>query len=152
MALTLSWWALLSLGVALIIAELFIGAFIVLWFGIGAVVAGALSFFIPDMNLGLQLLLASLIGVVLMYFFRDRYVAERNATQEDLGTFQATKGTLYLTEESGLFVVANGTYWQVGNPEALPDSQKVNGATVDVAEFRNNRAFLVEQIKDTEPA
>ncbi|MAK61620.1 MAG: hypothetical protein CMK09_11620, partial [Ponticaulis sp.] len=68
MELTLSWWALVSLGVALMIAELFIGAFIVLWFGIGAVATGLLGLVVDDMNLGVQILLASLIGVVLMYF------------------------------------------------------------------------------------
>jgi len=142
MALTLPWWALLSLGVALMITELFIGAFIILWFGIGAILAGILTLVIPDMNLGIQILLTSLIGVVLMYFFRDRYVAKQNASEEKLGTFQATEGRLHIKGDKGLFVFANGTYWQIANPQELPDGQRHEGAIVSVAEFRNNRAYL----------
>ena len=142
MELTLSWWALVSLGVALMIAELFIGAFIVLWFGIGAVATGLLGLVVDDMNLGVQILLASLIGVVLMYFFRDRYVAKQNASQEELGTFRATTGKLFISESGQHTVFANGTYWQIGNLHDLPKDQRIDGHDVDIVEFRNNKAIL----------
>lgn len=41
---SLIWWVLVSLGIGLIIAELFVGTFVILWFGIGAVLVGGLTF------------------------------------------------------------------------------------------------------------
>ena len=70
--LSLMWWVLVSLGLALVIAELFIGAFVVLWFGIGAILTGMLTLLVPDINVGLQLLLSTLIGGVLMFALRNR--------------------------------------------------------------------------------
>jgi len=142
MELSMSWWLLVTLGIALVIAEVFIGAFIVLWFGFGAVVAGLVTLLIPDLNAGIQLLLTALIGAVLLYFFRDRCIAGENASQETLHTFSRTTGELHMTETGVLTVFANGTYWQIGNPEEIDQQHRVPGLTVQIKEFRNNKAYV----------
>lgn len=144
MGMSLAWWLLVVAGVGLMIGELFIGAFIVLWFGIGAVVAGLLTLAVPEMNLGVQVLLTSVIGVVLMYAFRRRYVAKENAAKEHLSTFSATQGRLHVSDSGQLSVFANGTYWQIANPEVLGDRSRNDGETVTIQTFTNNRAVLGE--------
>ncbi len=142
--LSLTWWVLVSLGIALVIAELFIGTFVVLWFGIGAILAGMLTLLMPEMNLGLQLLLSTLIGGVLMFVLRSRYITPSNAEPETMHTFSATEGRVHLGSNGAISVFANGTYWGIQNINALKPEARVEGATVSIAEFVNNKAVLVE--------
>lgn len=142
--LSLIWWVLVSLGIALVIAELFIGAFVVLWFGIGAILTGMLTLLVPDINVGLQLLLSTLIGGILMFALRSRYLPSRNAEPELMHTFTATQGRLHISSNGAVSVFANGTYWSINNINSLKPSEKVEGSTVSIAEFRNNKAVLVE--------
>ena len=141
---SLLWWVLVSLGVGLAIAELFIGAFVVLWFGIGAVLTGILTLLVPDINMGLQLLLSTLIGGVLMFALRSRYVTPRNAEPELMHTFSATKGRLHISSNGAVSVFANGTYWTIQNINSIKPAEQVEGTTVSIAEFKNNQAVLVE--------
>lgn len=142
--LSLLWWVLVSLGIALVIAELFIGAFITLWFGIGAIVTGMLTLLVPDINVGLQLLLSTLIGGVLMFALRSRYLTARNAEPEHMHTFSAAQGRLHISSTGAVSVFANGTYWSIENINSIQSAEQVDGTTVSIAEFRNNKAVLVE--------
>lgn len=142
MDVSIVWWLLVTAGIALVIAEVFIGAFIVMWFGLGAVVAGLLTFFVPGLNAGIQLLLTALLGAVLLYFFRDRCIAGENASQESLHTFSRTTGEIHKAETGAMTVFANGTFWQIGNPEDIPEEKRKPGSTIRVAEFRNNKAYV----------
>lgn len=139
---SLIWWVLVSLGVALVIAELFIGAFVIMWFGIGAILTGLLTLLLPEMNVGLQTLLSALIGGVLMFALRRRYTTPRNAQPEIMHTFSATQGRLHISSEGAVSVFANGTFWSIQNISSLKPEQQVEGAMVSIVEFRNNQAVL----------
>lgn len=139
---SLIWWVLVTLGVALVIAELFIGAFVIMWFGIGAILTGLLTLLLPDLNVGVQALLSALIGGVLMFALRRRYITPRNAQPETMHTFSATQGRLHISSEGAVSVFANGTFWSIQNISSLKPEQQVEGAMVSIAEFRNNQAIL----------
>ena len=139
---SLIWWVLVSLGVALVIAELFIGAFVIMWFGIGAILTGLLTLLLPEMNVGLQTLLSALIGGVLMFALRRCYITPRNAQPEIMHTFSATQGRLHISSEGAVSVFANGTFWSIQNISSLKPEQQVEGAMVSIVEFRNNQAVL----------
>ncbi|WP_141737060.1 NfeD family protein [Marinobacter sp. X15-166B] len=143
--LSLSWWLLVSLGVALVIAEMFIGTFVVLWFGIGAILTGLLTLMMPDLNLGLQLLLSTLVGAVLMFLLRSRYLTPGNAESDAMHTFTATEGRLHLGSNGTYSVFANGTYWGIQNIDAIDPEARVEGATVSITAFVNNQAVLREK-------
>lgn len=51
----IEWWYWIIAGFGLIGLELVIPSFTIIWFGIGAVIAGALSYFWPDFPLGGQI-------------------------------------------------------------------------------------------------
>ena len=140
------WWVLVSIGVVLIITELFIGAFIVMWFGIGAIVTGLLTLLIPDINVGLQALLSALIGGVLMFALRRRYTTPRNAQPETMHTFSATQGRLHISSQGAISVFANGTFWSIHNISSLPIEERIDGAFVAIAEFKNNQAVLATTV------
>ncbi len=139
---SLFWWVLVTLGVALVIAELFIGAFVIMWFGIGAILTGLLTLLLPELNAGLQALLSALIGGVLMFALRRRYTTPRNAQPETMHTFSATQGRLHISSQGTVSVFANGTFWSIQNISSLKPEEKVEGARVSIVEFRNNQAVL----------
>lgn len=139
------WWVLVTLGIILVIAELFIGAFVVLWFGIGAILAGFLTLLIPNLNLGLQLLFSVLVGGVLMLTLRKRYTTSGNAQPESMHTFSATQGRLHISNSGAVSVFANGTFWSIQNLHCIQPEELIEGSMVSIAEFKNNQAVLVEE-------
>jgi len=140
--LSIPWWGLVALGALLVAAEIFVMAFIVMWFGIGTILTGLLTLFIPDMNLGLQILLAGLLSDVLMYLLRDRFVSKDNGEAEPLHTFSAGKGVLVISREGAVSVNCNGTYWRIANLEELQGHQLESGLQVSVSRFENNAAYV----------
>ena len=66
----LEWWAWIVGGIALIVAELAIPSFFVIWFGLGALLVGLLMLVLPELSLTAQLAtwtVASLAMVVLWF-------------------------------------------------------------------------------------
>lgn len=64
------WWTWIVGGIVLMLAELAITSFFVIWFGLGALLVGLLMLFMPDLSLTAQLAtwtLASLAMVVLWF-------------------------------------------------------------------------------------
>ncbi|MEJ2200623.1 MAG: NfeD family protein, partial [Desulfuromonadaceae bacterium] len=51
------YWHWLTLGLILIMAELFIPSFTIFWFGLGALLIGLLLWFAPETSLNWQLLI-----------------------------------------------------------------------------------------------
>lgn len=63
------WWHWVVLGVALVIAELAIPAFFVIWFGFGAIVTGIVLAAFPSMSLAGQVLLWTLASLVFVWLW-----------------------------------------------------------------------------------
>ena len=62
MDLQMLYWHWLVLGILLVIAEIFIPSFTIMWFGLGAIMVGVLTLMV-DMNPTIQLLLWTLFSV-----------------------------------------------------------------------------------------
>ncbi|MFA5493655.1 MAG: NfeD family protein [Porticoccaceae bacterium] len=79
----LLYWYWILFGVALVIAEIFLSSFTVLWFGLGAVLVGILLWLMPGMSTAVQLLLWLLLscGLALFWFryFKPRMVDKTKA-------------------------------------------------------------------------
>lgn len=64
------WWHWIVLGIALVIAELAVPAFFVIWFGLGALLVGVSLFLVPGLGATVQVslwVLASVAMVVLWF-------------------------------------------------------------------------------------
>jgi len=72
------YWHWLVLGVALVIAEIFLTSFTLLWFGLAAILVGVLLWFIPAMSVTLQLfiwIIASCgLAIYWFKFFKPKMV------------------------------------------------------------------------------
>ncbi|PLX45834.1 MAG: hypothetical protein C0609_02225 [Deltaproteobacteria bacterium] len=53
--MTLLWWYWIAFGMALMLAELIVPSFTIIWFGLGGLVVGCLLWLLPEMSLALQL-------------------------------------------------------------------------------------------------
>lgn len=62
----LEWWHWAVVGVALIVAELVIPQFVLVWFGLGALLVGLVSVLLPGLGLTWQLLLWTLASVLMV--------------------------------------------------------------------------------------
>ena len=77
------YWHWLVLGITLIIAEIFIPSFTILWFGLGAVLVGAVMAMI-DLDFSMQILLWTLASVaftVLWFWVLKPKAEDRNNTE-----------------------------------------------------------------------
>ncbi|TVO63655.1 NfeD family protein [Denitromonas ohlonensis] len=65
-----TWWHWLVVGIVLMLAELAIPAFFVIWFGLGAVLVGLLLLVAPALSLTVQLLLWTVasVGLTVLWF------------------------------------------------------------------------------------
>ena len=64
------WWHWIVLGIVLMLAELAVPAFFLVWFGLGAVIVGAIVFLFPGLPLAWQVILwtGSSIAFVWLWF------------------------------------------------------------------------------------
>lgn len=144
----ISWWVWLTFGVLLMISEVLLGSFVVLWFGIGFVLAGGVIWFFPLLNPGWGLLIAALSGTLFLLLLRRHCISGTNATYESLYTFTGGQGTLLVREQDGKLgfsVSCRGTYWRVANPEVIVEAQRVTGHIVTVERVEHNLAYLRQE-------
>lgn len=67
----LLYWHWIILGVILVLFELIIPSFTAMWFGLGAIIVGAILFFEPDLAGSYQVLIwAILSGLLTLFWFR----------------------------------------------------------------------------------
>lgn len=146
------WWLWVAVGLLLVMSEIFIGAFYVLWFGIGIIAAGFLTLAFPEINLGVQLAFGVGLGAILLKVCRKWCVADGNAEIDVIDQFAGGPGTLKVNAGNIITVQCKGTYWIVANPEVLPEADQVDGARVQVASIEANRATLAPSASPTQPA
>lgn len=63
----LLYWHWIVFGIILIVSEMFLASFFILWFGAAAVVIGALLFLFPDMSQTLQIFLWTVLSSALAF-------------------------------------------------------------------------------------
>jgi len=60
------WWHWAVVGMALIVAELVVPAFVLIWFGLGALLVALVMFLLPALSLTTQIMLWTLASVAMM--------------------------------------------------------------------------------------
>lgn len=82
--MNLEWWHWVVGGIALILAELAIPAFFIIWFGLGALLVGLLTLVAPEMSTNAQLSLWAVasVAMVILWFriFKPGYHKTRIGT------------------------------------------------------------------------
>ena len=69
--MNLEWWHWIVLGLCLVMSELVVPAFFVIWFGIGALLVGVSLLAMPTLGMAVQLMLwAGLSTLLVIFWFR----------------------------------------------------------------------------------
>jgi membrane protein implicated in regulation of membrane protease activity len=63
------WWHWVVLGIALMLLELAVPAFFLVWFGLGAVVVGILLAIFPTMTLAYQIIIWTVLALLLIWLW-----------------------------------------------------------------------------------
>jgi hypothetical protein len=61
------YWHWIVLGFALMISEIFLTTFFILWFGAAAIIVGALLFFVPSLQLSVQILIWTSLSALMAW-------------------------------------------------------------------------------------
>ena len=118
--MTILWWHWLVFGLILALAEMATaGGFYLLFFGIGAVVVGALSFFDGAGSISMQILLFSVLSVASLLIFRSRLlkVMQREPQAPPIDTLVGEVGAAVDSLDPGTVgrVELRGTVWSARN-------------------------------------
>ena len=118
----MSAWIFVALGIIFIIAEVLFMDFTLIFFGIGFLLIGVLSFFI-NFSWQIQLLLAAVLSVVLLVALKKRIKAKFFRPKEKLED--------NFLDETGMGEIKNGmvyyksTFWKSDEIAGLKDGDKV---------------------------
>lgn len=122
----------LALGVFLIVAELLIGSFFIMFFGLGFLIVGVFGFFI-EIFWYHQILFAAIISVVLLFTLKkpikNRFYNSKNEVKDDFlnesGMGEVKEGKIYF----------KGTLWSY-------DGELKDGEKVQVIGTKGNKVIL----------
>lgn len=67
MAVEILYWHWIVFGVVLMLSEIVLTTFFILWFGVAAILIGALLFFVPDLTLSWQIFIWTVLSAVLAF-------------------------------------------------------------------------------------
>lgn len=67
MSFDISPWHWIVFGIGLMIFEMFLTTFFILWFGAAAVIVGTLAYFVPDLSVNFQILTWTILSSVLAW-------------------------------------------------------------------------------------
>lgn len=122
----------LAFGVLLIAAELLIGSFFIMFFGMGFLIVGIFGFFI-DMLWYHQILIAAIISVILLFTLK-KHIKEKfyNSKDEIKDDFLNESGEGEVREGMVYF---KGTLWRY-------DGELKEGQKVQIIGTRGNKVIL----------
>ena len=118
----MSAWIFIALGIIFIIAEVLFMDFTLIFFGIGFLSVGILSFFV-NLSWQIQLLLAAVLSIVLLVMLKKRIKTAFFKPKEKLED--------NFLDENGIGEIKNGmvyyksTFWKSDEIANLADGQKV---------------------------
>ena len=72
MSFEIEYWHWVVFGVLLVLSEIALTTFFIFWFGIAAIVVGAVLFFLPELSLSWQIFIWTILSSVLA--FRNNFV------------------------------------------------------------------------------
>ena len=85
----LSWYHWAILGVALVLSELVVPAFVLVWFGLGALVVAGLVALLPDVDFIVQLLVWIVASVALVFLWFKVFKPHQHKTLDGRSSAQA---------------------------------------------------------------
>lgn len=67
MSFEIEYWVWIVCGVMLVLSEIALTTFFILWFGVAAIIVGAIVFFVPGLSLSWQIFIWTLLSCILAF-------------------------------------------------------------------------------------
>ncbi|WP_418185546.1 NfeD family protein [Aliarcobacter vitoriensis] len=129
---------LFAIAIALITLEIFLYSFVVIWFGLGFIIVGVLSFFYPFESAIWQIALVSILSLIFLFLFRKKLLARFSKSQREV------KDNFFDESGFGEFkqgkIFFKGTFWEL-EPN-FDDKTLKDGEKIKVLKVKNNFAFI----------
>jgi len=146
----MTYWIWLVLGGALMVTEVFMPTFVMLWFGTAALVVGGIMAFVPDLAIEIQIFIFSVIALVSVFVWRlwgrhfwtgpKQHLNAR--AQELVGT---THRLLYPITEGRGRLMHHGILWSLNCEVDIPADAEIYIRAIE------GSTLLVEPAQKTEP-
>lgn len=129
---------LIALGVAFIALEALIVSFIVIWFGIGFIIVGIISYIYPFSDAIWQIAMVCLLSLILIIFLRKKALESFLKSKMELtDDFLNEKG---VGEIKNSKVFYKGTYWEIDSK--IDEKEFIDGEKVVVLKTSKNHATI----------
>lgn len=144
------YWHWMLLGIALAMAEIFLASFTVLWFGIGALLIGALLLLFPAISMEIQLLawivLSGGLAIFWFRYFRPRMIDKTNAGIAREALLGET-GIVIKAPKNGVKGVVRFSTPILGSDEwdFICEDAIANGDRVSIREFSGNSLIVTKE-------
>lgn len=133
-------WFLISLGICLLVFEMLITTFVVVWFGISLIIVGVSSYYINYESGFEQLVIVSILSLLLIWGLKNKFTnkfLDKKDEIEICEDFFNKPGIGLMVEK--YMVKYNGTYFYI-NPNI--DFEIKEGMEVNVISVENNIAKI----------
>jgi len=141
----LVYWHWIVIGLGLIVLEMLLPGFILLWFGVSAIVVGILVALVPSMAWEVQLLLFAVLSIVSLFAFKK--LRKGNIEDDPNATFMNQRGINLIGRKTVLIeavvdgvgkITVDDTFWRVEAAEDMPVGTHIeitgaSGATLTVS-------------------
>lgn len=140
-----AWW-LIGFGLLLVGLELLLTTFVLLFFGLGFVLVGLITFQLP-LSGEAQILAAIVIGALLTFLLRPWFLKSMQAEEVILETLQTGDFGRIITGPDGFRIDYKGTTWAIQNARQF---ELVEGEEVEVLQLKNNQAIIQKHQQGTD--
>lgn len=139
-------WYLISLGLVLLLSELLLMSFVLMWFGIAAILMGLVSFYIHLPSGESQLIITAFWGGFMLYLLRHKMIKSQGQEDMQPETFrEGGYGQLKKMDDRWM-VEYQGTLWKIA-PECLKNHQAwLEDDEVNVVKIQHNQVFIEKQV------
>ena len=140
------YWHWIVLGLVLFVLEMMIPGFVLLWFGVSAILVGGLLYIFPDMMWQWQFFIFSMLAILSLVGWK--YWSRNNPADDTESGMLNQRGKALIGRETQLIepiidgvgrIQLDDTFWRV-NGEDMPNGQHVKIVDVDGATLKVEQA------------
>jgi len=138
--MTMEWWYWAVLGIGLMVAELLLPAFVLIWFGLGALFVSLVMFLAPETSFFLQILIWIVMSSGLVVLWFRVFKPSHHATLSGRSSAQAVGEVGLLIKDVAPFQKSQVRFqvplfgsdiWECVSDEAISAGERVKVVSVD---------------------
>ena len=125
------WWHWVAFGVILVVLEIIVPQFVVIWFGLSAILVGFIDKFAGltlTSQLGLWIIFSLLMLIIWLKFFKQKSITDSGLPEQGLSTKGIVKEKITPTKRGKVIFetpVLGSSEWSATSDEILEEGERV---------------------------